>query len=168
MTRPPGPMRILRAVFQPAFRPFHVLSPSPTSVLRSHLLQRPPLRPSHTLSHLRTHCLGIKGFGALRSRLLSTGTVQPKVDGSMLPVLAPPVVGRWLLLSSALVFAVIVVGGVTRLTESGLSITEWRPITGVIPPLNGEDWNTEFEKYKATPEFKLSEHSSIATLPRVG
>jgi len=54
-----------------------------------------------------------------------------------------------------LVFAVIVVGGVTRLTESGLSITEWKPITGIIPPLNADDWNIEFEKYKATPEFKL-------------
>ncbi|KAH7888059.1 cytochrome oxidase assembly protein-domain-containing protein [Phlebopus sp. FC_14] len=78
---------------------------------------------------------------------------------SALPVLAPPAVGRWLLFSSALVFAVIVVGGVTRLTESGLSITEWRPITGVIPPLNAEEWNKEFEKYKATPEFKLLNHS---------
>jgi cytochrome c oxidase assembly protein subunit 15 len=54
-----------------------------------------------------------------------------------------------------MVFAVIVVGGVTRLTESGLSITEWKPITGIIPPMNVEDWSVEFEKYKATPEFKL-------------
>jgi len=57
--------------------------------------------------------------------------------------------------SAGLVFAVIVVGGVTRLTESGLSITEWRPIAGTIPPLNREEWMVEFEKYKATPEFKL-------------
>ena len=57
--------------------------------------------------------------------------------------------------SAGLVFAVIVVGGVTRLTESGLSITEWKPITGMIPPLNQEEWMAEFEKYKATPEFKL-------------
>jgi len=57
--------------------------------------------------------------------------------------------------SAGLVFAVIVVGGITRLTESGLSITEWRPITGTIPPLNQEEWMVEFEKYKATPEFRL-------------
>ena len=57
--------------------------------------------------------------------------------------------------SAGLVFAVIVVGGVTRLTESGLSITEWKPISGTIPPLNQEEWMAEFEKYKATPEFKL-------------
>lgn len=57
--------------------------------------------------------------------------------------------------SAGLVFAVIVVGGVTRLTESGLSITEWKPIAGTIPPLNQDEWMVEFEKYKATPEFKL-------------
>lgn len=72
-----------------------------------------------------------------------------------LPTLTPPPVAMWLLASSALVFAVIVVGGVTRLTESGLSITEWKPIAGVLPPLTRADWEEEFEKYKATPEFKL-------------
>lgn len=71
------------------------------------------------------------------------------------PVLASPAVGRWLLLCSVLVYGVIVVGGVTRLTESGLSITEWRPITGILPPLGEEEWEAEFTKYKATPEFKL-------------
>ena len=59
------------------------------------------------------------------------------------------------MLSSALVIAVIIVGGVTRLTESGLSITEWRPITGVLPPLSQAEWESEFDKYKATPEFRL-------------
>jgi hypothetical protein len=72
-----------------------------------------------------------------------------------LPILPPPAVGRWLLFSSALVFVVIVVGGVTRLTESGLSITEWRPVTGILPPLSEAAWNEEFVKYQATPEFKL-------------
>jgi cytochrome c oxidase assembly protein subunit 15 len=59
--------------------------------------------------------------------------------------------------SSVLVFGIIVVGGVTRLTESGLSITEWRPITGVLPPLSHAEWVVKFEKYQATPEFKLYE-----------
>jgi heme a synthase len=71
------------------------------------------------------------------------------------PTPVPPSVGRWLLLSSSLVFAVIVVGGVTRLTESGLSITEWRPITGILPPLSRDAWAEEFQKYQATPEFKM-------------
>ena len=59
------------------------------------------------------------------------------------------------MVSSTLVFAIVVVGGVTRLTESGLSITEWRPITGVLPPLSEAEWEAEFEKYKQTPEFKM-------------
>src|SRR6266702_5076713 len=70
-------------------------------------------------------------------------------------VLSPPAVGNWLLLSSALVIAVIVVGGITRLAESGLSITEWRPITGVLLPLSRAEWENAFDKYKFTPEFGL-------------
>jgi len=68
------------------------------------------------------------------------------------------------MISSTLVFAIVVVGGVTRLTESGLSITEWRPITGVLPPLSREEWVAEFEKYKATPEFKLYVPSKLHIL----
>ena len=65
-------------------------------------------------------------------------------------------VRAWLLVIAALVYAMILVGGVTRLTDSGLSITEWKPVTGAIPPLNGEDWASEFEKYKTqTDEYKL-------------
>jgi heme a synthase len=52
------------------------------------------------------------------------------------------------------VFAMVVVGGITRLTESGLSITEWQPITGVIPPLSQEDWLHAFELYKQIPEYR--------------
>ncbi len=64
-------------------------------------------------------------------------------------------VAVWLFLCAALVFAMVVVGGVTRLTGSGLSITEWKPIMGAIPPLNHEDWLIAFEKYKAIPQYQL-------------
>jgi len=90
---------------------------------------------------------------ALNTRFFSS--IDTRLADAALPILSPPAVGRWLLFSSTLVFAVIVVGGVTRLTESGLSITEWRPITGIVPPLSQAQWEEEFEKYKATPEFKL-------------
>ncbi len=60
---------------------------------------------------------------------------------------------RWLLFVAALVFAIVVVGGITRLTESGLSITEWRPVTGTLPPLSDAAWAAEFEKYKQIPEY---------------
>ncbi|OJA07700.1 hypothetical protein AZE42_01863 [Rhizopogon vesiculosus] len=96
---------------------------------------------------------------SLENRFFSANAFHAAAQTSQLPVLASPAVGRWLLISSAMVFAVIVVGGVTRLTESGLSITEWKPITGIIPPMNAEEWGIEFEKYKATPEFKLLNHS---------
>lgn len=64
-------------------------------------------------------------------------------------------VGYWLIGMSGLVFGIVVLGGLTRLTESGLSITEWRPVTGSIPPLSQHEWEEEFEKYKSSPEFKL-------------
>jgi heme a synthase len=60
----------------------------------------------------------------------------------------------WLLACCALVFAMAVIGGVTRLTHSGLSIVEWQPIVGTIPPLNDGDWQETFQKYQQTPEFK--------------
>jgi heme a synthase len=59
----------------------------------------------------------------------------------------------WLLAMAALVFAMVLVGGATRLTESGLSITQWKPVTGVVPPLNDEQWREEFDRYKQIPQY---------------
>jgi cytochrome c oxidase assembly protein subunit 15 len=64
-------------------------------------------------------------------------------------------VAAWLLLCAALVFAIVVVGGITRLTRSGLSIVEWQPLIGVIPPLSDAAWQELFAKYRETPEFRL-------------
>ena len=61
----------------------------------------------------------------------------------------------WLMILFALVVLMIAVGGLTRLTDSGLSITEWRPFTGAIPPLNAADWQSEFAKYQAIDEFRI-------------
>src|SRR5205807_3481867 len=61
----------------------------------------------------------------------------------------------WLLTGCFLVFAMVIVGGITRLTCSGLSITEWKVVTGAIPPLNETQWNDAFEKYKQIPQYKL-------------
>jgi heme A synthase len=60
----------------------------------------------------------------------------------------------WLYAVAALVLAMVLVGGATRLTESGLSITEWKPVTGVAPPLSQDAWRAEFEKYQATPQYR--------------
>ena len=59
----------------------------------------------------------------------------------------------WLWGMAGLIFAMVIVGGATRLTESGLSITEWKPIAGVIPPLSEAAWLAEFEKYKQIPQY---------------
>lgn len=69
----------------------------------------------------------------------------------------------WLWVICIFIGAMVVVGGATRLTNSGLSITEWKPIMGAIPPLSLDDWKIAFEKYKLIPEY-LSEHSDM-TLP---
>ena len=65
----------------------------------------------------------------------------------------PLAIANWLLTVAGLVFLMVVVGGITRLTESGLSITEWRPITGAVPPLSQQDWEQAFALYRQTPEY---------------
>jgi len=65
------------------------------------------------------------------------------------------IVGSWFFASAGLVYGIIVLGGLTRLTESGLSIVEWKPIKGSFPPMNKAEWDEEFDKYKKSPEFKL-------------
>ncbi|WP_371038991.1 heme A synthase [Rhodosalinus sp. FB01] len=61
----------------------------------------------------------------------------------------------WLMILFALVVVMIAVGGLTRLTDSGLSITEWRPVTGALPPMSAEDWEREFDLYRQIPEYQL-------------
>jgi len=60
----------------------------------------------------------------------------------------------WLVCAAAMIFATLIVGGATRLTESGLSIVEWKPVTGVLPPLSHSDWQSEFTKYQAIPQYR--------------
>ena len=63
-------------------------------------------------------------------------------------------IAYWLIVCAATIFAMILLGGITRLTHSGLSMVEWKPVTGVIPPLTDNAWQLEFEKYKAYPEYQ--------------
>eukprot|EP01035_Chromulina_nebulosa_P037273 gene37273-50308_t len=65
----------------------------------------------------------------------------------------PRVVANWLFFVAALILAIVVVGGITRLTESGLSITQWKPITGIIPPLTDAQWQAEFAHYREIPQY---------------
>ena len=77
-------------------------------------------------------------------------SASPAVETAMS---RPNALITWLMCVAGLVFAMVVVGGITRLTESGLSITAWKPITGALPPLNEASWLSEFEKYKQIPEY---------------
>jgi heme a synthase len=63
-------------------------------------------------------------------------------------------IALWLFLCCAMILLMVVIGGITRLTESGLSITEWQPVEGVLPPLGEAQWAAEFEKYKAIPQYR--------------
>ena len=65
----------------------------------------------------------------------------------------PIAIANWLMFVAVMVLIMVGVGGITRLTESGLSITQWEPITGAIPPLNEAQWQAEFDLYRATPEY---------------
>ena len=71
----------------------------------------------------------------------------------MLALKRPNAIANWLLAVALLVFTMVVVGGITRLTESGLSITEWKPVSGALPPVGDAAWADAFAKYQATPEY---------------
>jgi heme a synthase len=74
--------------------------------------------------------------------------------GTPKPASASRAIGVWLWSVALLVFAMVLVGGATRLTESGLSIVEWKPVTGAVPPLGEADWQAEFAKYKTIPQYE--------------
>jgi len=74
-------------------------------------------------------------------------------SNAVTPSGTPGALARWLLAVAALVVMIVAVGGITRLTESGLSITEWKPVTGAIPPLTESQWQAEFAAYKRIPQY---------------
>lgn len=84
------------------------------------------------------------------------------VDNSAQP--RPLALARWLEITAAFVVLIVLVGGITRLTESGLSITEWEVATGILPPLSEAAWQEEFAKYRATPEYRLEASITGMTL----
>src|SRR5512135_146445 len=89
---------------------------------------------------------------ALALRAGSARTIfEPALERHAAPARA---VAAWLFACCALVFAMVVVGGVTRLTHSGLSIVEWQPIVGTLPPLTDSQWEEAFSKYRLTPEYR--------------
>jgi cytochrome c oxidase assembly protein subunit 15 len=82
----------------------------------------------------------------------STATAHDAAGGNLRAV------RFWLAVTALLVFVMVLVGGATRLTDSGLSITEWKPVVGAIPPLSQDDWQAEFTLYQQTPQYALLNH----------
>jgi cytochrome c oxidase assembly protein subunit 15 len=83
--------------------------------------------------------------GTMASAAIRTSNARPR----------PLALSWWLLLVATLVLVMVVVGGITRLTESGLSIVKWEPISGALPPLGDLQWRAEFEAYRSSPQYHL-------------
>ncbi|KAF2229093.1 COX15-CtaA-domain-containing protein [Viridothelium virens] len=111
-------------------------------------------RPFSFTSRPTSPSSAVSPLGALSRTIAQNGTEGTKSKGFFPPV-SHKSVAYWLLGSAASVFGIVVFGGLTRLTESGLSITEWRPVTGSLPPVDDSAWQSEFDKYRASPEFKI-------------
>jgi cytochrome c oxidase assembly protein subunit 15 len=101
--------------------------------------------------------------GAEPRKAVTTGMIEKGAGRG-----ARRAIRAWLIGLFALVTVMVVVGGLTRLTDSGLSITEWNLVSGTLPPMNAEDWSSEFEKYRASPEYRLqNEGMSLAAFKTI-
>ena len=87
--------------------------------------------------------------------------LNTSIDHSINPYHKP--IAIWLLVCCATVFGMIILGGVTRLTGSGLSMVEWAPILGILPPLNAEEWQRAFHLYQQYPEYQMKKLWYVAT-----
>ncbi|KND90691.1 Electron transfer protein 1, mitochondrial [Tolypocladium ophioglossoides CBS 100239] len=160
------------AVFAPGIRRLALQGPSKFFVCNQCLRQTPRRLPSKILNVIRS-----RGFtdaksatpGTMADQIaLRAGPQVQELGKRVFPQTSSKGVAYWLLGSAASVFGIVVFGGLTRLTESGLSITEWRPVTGSMPPMSRADWESEFEKYRASPEFKLlNPHMTLAEFKKI-
>jgi len=90
---------------------------------------------------------------------LPTAIAEPAADHARAAAASSSrAVAAWLFVCCGMIFLMVVIGGITRLTLSGLSITEWQPVTGVLPPLSAAAWAAEFEKYQQIPQYRLVNH----------
>ena len=86
---------------------------------------------------------------------LPSAITQPATGAAAGPAPSLRPIAVWLLCCCGMIFVMVVIGGVTRLTLSGLSITEWQPVTGIVPPLSQAAWAVEFDKYRQIPQYRL-------------
>jgi heme a synthase len=94
---------------------------------------------------------------------MSTATFAPAMANELQQTRSSKPVASWLLIGVFMIIIQVLLGGITRLTGSGLSITEWKPIMGALPPMNEQDWNLAFEKYQQIAQYKyLNTHFTLA------
>jgi cytochrome c oxidase assembly protein subunit 15 len=110
----------------------------------------PPMSPAGPTNH--SFAIGKFGRHGHIAHMASKAHLSAPPHAPASP--RPGPISHWLLAVAALVFAMVVVGGITRLTESGLSMVRWEPISGAIPPTTPEAWDAEFDAYKASPEYQ--------------
>jgi hypothetical protein len=144
-----GAAAFLRPV---AARPYSSVPPSPLGRLGFF-----PSSSASTSSLIRQLSTG----RSLRYPAATLGAGSIPLDPAVAAAASPKAgsrtanVARWLYLTSFLTFSIVVIGGLTRLTESGLSITEWKPFKGSLPPLNAADWAEEYRKYQESEEGRM-------------
>ncbi|KAM0251521.1 hypothetical protein ACHAQJ_008143 [Trichoderma viride] len=145
--------------------------PSRFFVCNQCLRQTPKRSPSPILNIVRSRGYAdLKPLESLAAQSASAAAAQAQSQAAKAfpSKTTSKGVAIWLLGSAASVFGIVVFGGLTRLTESGLSITEWKPVTGSLPPMSAADWESEFEKYRASPEFKiLNSHMTIEEFKKI-
>ncbi|KAF9379684.1 Cytochrome c oxidase assembly protein cox15 [Podila verticillata] len=145
--------------------PARTLSAASRSLYTASNSLKKSVAPSHHISasSSRTILRSTQTLNLIKSRFQSTATAASSSSTTAAAVAAPeivvkPIVGWWMMTISAMTFGIVVVGGMTRLTESGLSIVEWNLIKGMKPPRSQAEWEEEFEKYKQFPEYKILNH----------
>ncbi|XP_065175433.1 heme A synthase COX15-like [Sycon ciliatum] len=144
------------ALFRGALLTRSALSASVPALCRQHasLVRRTPLSKCNmgaSLSSSLKNCLG-------SLRRCATKQAPPSSPAAGLPSRTDRIVGKWLLGCAGMVVGAVMLGGVTRLTESGLSMTDWHLIRGMKPPVSQEEWEAEFNRYKQFPEFEQVHH----------
>ncbi|KAI0594894.1 COX15-CtaA-domain-containing protein [Biscogniauxia sp. FL1348] len=116
----------------------------------------------------RSRCSRVSSYSTAAGTIDATPTSAASGAKRAFPETSSKSVAYWLIGSAASVFGIVVFGGLTRLTESGLSITEWKPVTGSLPPMSQTDWESEFTKYRASPEFAmLNSHMDLDEFKKI-
>lgn len=134
------------STIRPAISIARCTAPRPSVLQAVRWKSTQPLQNSATIEAV--------GRAAIVEAAAKTGP-KSEAKSSSFPQTTSKSVAYWLLGSAASVFGIVIFGGLTRLTESGLSITEWKPVTGSLWPGSPEAWEAEYTKYKSSPEFAM-------------